>query len=471
MRITFHGGANEIGGNKFLLESNRTRIWLDFGISFKKMSQFYSEFLTPRKYNGLGDFFEMGLLPNYKGIYRTDFVKKTKNEIEATAFDGVIVSHAHMDHAGFIPLIHKDIPIFCGATTKIILEAMQDTGSGFEYEFCLLKEHFTGLARTHIPKFSRNLKTFRTGDEFKIKEFEFEPIHVNHSVPGAYGFIIHGEGKRIVYTGDLREGRFTNDFISKAAEEKVDLLLCEGTRADGKPSLSEEAVYQEINKIVSSTKNLVVANWPPRDIDRFKTFYKAAVENDRLLAISTRMAHLIKLLEKDEHLELPRLKDEHLAIYCKRVGDGLLVEPGVTREKIEKEYEKWQRDYLWLPNSICYKDVAAAQKDYILYLDSFSFGELIDIRPKEGSCYIYSLTAPFSDEMELDVARMRRWIDHFKLSWNEAHASGHMGKENLIKLIDAINPETLIPIHTETPQFYKNYKKIFYPKQGSVFNF
>lgn len=36
----------------------------------------------------------------------------------------------------------------------------------------------------------RKINTFRTGDKFKIGSLEVEPIHVDHSVPGAYGFII-----------------------------------------------------------------------------------------------------------------------------------------------------------------------------------------------------------------------------------------------------------------------------------------
>jgi len=36
MEITLHGGVNEIGGNKILVEHKNTRIFLDFGMSFKK---------------------------------------------------------------------------------------------------------------------------------------------------------------------------------------------------------------------------------------------------------------------------------------------------------------------------------------------------------------------------------------------------------------------------------------------------
>ena len=45
--ITFHGGINEIGGNKFLLGDKDTKIFLDFGMSFTKYGKFYEELSQP----------------------------------------------------------------------------------------------------------------------------------------------------------------------------------------------------------------------------------------------------------------------------------------------------------------------------------------------------------------------------------------------------------------------------------------
>ncbi|MEM2102500.1 MAG: MBL fold metallo-hydrolase, partial [Candidatus Bathyarchaeia archaeon] len=70
--LTFYGGVNEIGGNKILLQDGDTSVFLDFGLSFGKRSIYYDEFLSPRSACGLGDFIEMGLLPNIDGIYRED---------------------------------------------------------------------------------------------------------------------------------------------------------------------------------------------------------------------------------------------------------------------------------------------------------------------------------------------------------------------------------------------------------------
>ena len=75
--ITLHGGVNEIGGNKILIESPKAKIWLDFGLSFYKQGLYYDEWTNPRNYNGLLDYFELGLLPQINGLYRYDYLKKS----------------------------------------------------------------------------------------------------------------------------------------------------------------------------------------------------------------------------------------------------------------------------------------------------------------------------------------------------------------------------------------------------------
>jgi mRNA degradation ribonuclease J1/J2 len=56
----------------------------------------------------------------------------------------------------------------------------------------------------------RKIETFTTGDKFKIGSLEVEPIHVDHSVPGAYGFIIYTSEGPIVYATPAMEPYFKN---------------------------------------------------------------------------------------------------------------------------------------------------------------------------------------------------------------------------------------------------------------------
>ena len=127
--LTFYGGVNEIGGNKILLEAGGTKLFLDFGMSFNIANQYFAEFLQPRKCTALADFFELGLLPDIKGVYRADYLTHMERPEEARSIDAVLLTHAHADHAQYIHFLRTDIPIYCAKATKIILQALEETGS------------------------------------------------------------------------------------------------------------------------------------------------------------------------------------------------------------------------------------------------------------------------------------------------------------------------------------------------------
>ena len=115
-KLTFFGGVNEIGGNKILLEDKGTKIFLDFGMNFGKHSDFFTEYMPVRKCTSIRDLLELGLLPKMKGIYRKDYCRHMGlDSKEDTSIDGVLVSHGHVDHIGYIHFLlgfalHKGCP-------------------------------------------------------------------------------------------------------------------------------------------------------------------------------------------------------------------------------------------------------------------------------------------------------------------------------------------------------------------------
>ncbi len=492
--LTFYGGINEIGGNKILLEDNKAKIWLDFGMSYSQFYKYYAEFLVPRKYNALKDFFEFNLTPDLKGLYRDDFLKKMRRKpVKKLNYDAVFLSHAHLDHSAYITHLHKDMPIYCGKTTKLILQAMQDTGSGSFNDYIIYKEAFVTRNNKAIPKYPRNIITFRTKDKIQIKDLTIEPVHVDHSLPGSYGFIIHTSKGPVVYTGDFRlHGRkksLTEDFIKKAEKEQPVVMICEGTRIkEPMPKkcpkcgyewdkisrtmdMTEAEVKQKITKLIADTKGLVVANFPPRDLDRLNTFYKAAKENDRKLVIDFKQAYLLKLLEEDEKLNVPKINDKNIIIFAEKSRFGTIVEEEIPFEEQVKDYYAWQRPFLELKNCLHCEDLKNMQKEIVFYCSFFDLGHLIDIRPIKGSNYIYSLCEPFNEEMVLDFERIKRWLEHFKLPLHMAHASGHANKEKIKEVIERINPKTVIPVHTEgAEEFRKIYKNVKLVKANKKIN-
>ncbi|MEM3629467.1 MAG: MBL fold metallo-hydrolase, partial [Candidatus Bathyarchaeia archaeon] len=111
--LIFYGGVNEIGGNKILLKDRDTVVFFDFGMSFALRKQYYSPpFLSPKSERSLQ---ELGILPKLEGVYRFDE--------KSPAVDAVFLSHGHMDHSAYLSFVKREIPVYCGETTKTILQA------------------------------------------------------------------------------------------------------------------------------------------------------------------------------------------------------------------------------------------------------------------------------------------------------------------------------------------------------------
>jgi len=431
-RITFYGGINEIGGNKILLEDRDTRVFFDFGMSFADEAQYFCGYLMPRSVNGAGDYLEFNLLPRLRGLYAEDMIKNTDIKYEEPQFDAVFLSHPHVDHIGHLPFIDENIPVYCGECTKIIIDAMQESG--------------------RIDLGEHPFQTFRTGKRVKVGGLSVEPIHVDHSVPGAYGFIIHTSEGSIAYSGDYRlhgpMSHMTNEFAEKAAQTAPKAMISEGTRVcpeEEQVIHSESRVKIESNKIVvSAPSKLVIVAFYGRDIDRFKTFYEIARENDRKFVIPIKLAHLLCMLRSDAVLRIPDvMNDDNVLFYKKRKKTGAFA---------ESDYYLWERPFL--EKAVNYDYVHANQSKLLFNLDLVSFTELIDVKPSRGGHFIHSMSEPFSEE-DISVDVMTSWLQHFGLGFHQIHASGHCPSKDLVRIINRVQPKRLIPVHTEHPELFK----------------
>ena len=452
VKLTFYGGVKEIGGNKVLLEDEGTKIFLDFGLSFNRRERFFEEFLTPRTANGIGDFLTMNLIPDIPGIYREDLLEHHGRKAEKSDVSGVILSHAHADHANYISFLHKDIPIYCGETCKSILDAVAEQ-SQRDIENEVIDFRLRPLLRCDYkkPPIKRMFKTFRTGKKIRIDSLEIEPVHVDHSVPGAYGFIIHTPEGSVVYTGDLRmhglHAEMTTDFINSAKETKPIAMITEGTRIKlKKTDESEQKVYKESKEKISRCKKLSLVDFNFKDVDRFTTFYKVAKDLNKKLVISFKHACFLERYHKDKKLKAPDSRDENI----------LLLKPKrLTGTYIDEDYtDQYIKDRLGYPNIITAEEITKNPTLYMVVLNFYYFNMLIDLKP-HGGVYIHSLSEPFSEEMEISYKRMHNWLNFFDLNFFQSHCSGHISGPDLNELIETVNPKEIYPIHTEHPGIFR----------------
>ncbi len=415
MIITIHGGVNEIGGNKIIVEDKDTRVLLDFGMSYKERGKFYSEpWLVPRNEQ---DLLEFGILPELKGIYRFDDSEQSIN-----AF---FLSHAHTDHYKYVSFMKRSIDMYCGRHTKTLLDIFNTIRyTNFEHDISDIEWN-----------------TFATGDIIKIDSISIEPIHVDHSIPASYAFIVHTSSGSIAYTGDLRlhgsRNDLTRDFIERSRVSDLKAIICEGTNLGKGEVISEDEVFAKSKSIISSIKGLIIAGFSIADIDRFRSFYNASLANNRVLVITPKQAYLLDML-KEQCLDIDLPDKDNIAVYRKE-------------KKRYYEYEKRVFDRYTTVDS---KMIRSNQSRYLIVLQPHDLRELIEIRPEAGSCYIYSSSEPFNEESEIEFDRFANWLDHFALPMYHIHASGHIMPLDLRSMLEEMGIKHTIPIHTEHPMMF-----------------
>lgn len=510
--ITLYGGAGTIGGNKILLEDGDSRLFFDFGTSFAERGRFYEEYLNPRSSYGLLDPLTMGLLPPLRGLYRPDLEQglpalwddlqgaRGFRDLRDIQVGGVLLSHAHLDHSGYISFLRREVPILTSALTAFVAKAIQDSGrSDFESEvvYAVPRQlNAAGLLESgHYAKVAAQQRPFhvfdRAGLSAEARSFweetpgarGLDPISlsaasdagglevrcfpVDHSIPGACAFAVNTSAGWVAYTGDLRlhgsRGELTRRFIQEIGALKPTVLLCEGTRAapegEGEPNHTEHDVQERALREVREAQGLVIADFGARNVERLLIFADIARETGRALVILPKDAYLLKAAN---------LADPSIPSVMGRPDLYVYDEPKLRIDRWERTIRQECEGRMVGPTRIQQR-----QDQYILCFSFYDLDELPTIRPGPGSLYLYSSHEAFSEELQLDFRRLRAWVDHFgmrqvglpleELEWEVPeeeqglHASGHASADDIMEFVRQIKPHTVVPIHTENPGYFREH--------------
>ena len=490
--ITVYDGATSIGGNKIFVQENNRGVFLDFGKNFGAYGTFYEEFLKNRDTRGINDQISLGLIPKLN-IYRPDLIPHdvSTKSWPSLPVEAVLLSHAHMDHCGNISLLRKDIPILSSPVSLTIIKALQDTANASvesdilfhtprveeNNNFILKSEkggkgemigrnvYITSPVTEGFTEFiytsTKKTKNIKPGSCFSYQKanlpFDIYSYPVDHSVPGSQAYVLHGD-TTIAYTGDIRlhgGAKKSSEHFAKSVKD-ASVLISEGTRVasgEGCSCSSEASVHEKCRETIDDTDVLVVADFSPRNVERLDTFRKIATKCGRDLVITAKDAYLLQSLEKADGVD--RLQKSR--IYCELM------------DRTQRSWEKPMQDLLsdiYVPH----EDIRDNPGGFILAFSFFDLKNLLDIRPDNG-IWIYSSCEPFNEEMEIDFKRLSEWLrflnfEPYGFSWEngpdglactfnpEYHASGHASADDLRWIIETIDPDVLIPVHTTNHQWF-----------------
>lgn len=224
------GGFSEIGRNAILIVTRESKILLDFGI---------------KTYNNE----DTDILP------RLDIYGIGMNEIDA-----VIISHAHLDHTGAVPILCKygyDGPVYCTEPTfPIMISILQDYVSRSKEPLYSTRD-IENLISHVIP-----LNFGAVTDISPDVRITF--ANSGHMIGSASTHLHIGNGDyNIVYTGDLKFGRLNtvdNAFWNFPRAETVIIESTNGNRDDKfvTRDVAEENLANSINSTIQEGGRLLI---------------------------------------------------------------------------------------------------------------------------------------------------------------------------------------------------------------------
>lgn len=208
IKLTFLGGAGTVTGSKYLLEAG-----------------------------GVGILVDCGLFQGYKQLRLRNWTQMT---IPPNSIAAVILTHAHLDHTGYLPLLVKHGfrgPIFATrATADLCRILLPDSGHLQERDAEEANRFHYSKHQPALPLYTEEdarraldyLKPIFFGDEVAIAGGGTANWrHAGH-ILGAASVLLSWEGKRIAFSGDI--GRYDDPLMpDPETPHGADYLLMEST--------------------------------------------------------------------------------------------------------------------------------------------------------------------------------------------------------------------------------------------------
>lgn len=225
VRITMLGAAREVGRSAVLVETRESQVLIDCGIN-------------------------PGSTKPFEVFPRFDVA-----QFDPSTLDAVVISHAHLDHCGFLPFLFKygfDGPVYCSVPNLSLMTLLQ-----LDYLDVMSKQ---GLPLFYDQKDVREsvLHTvpLRFGVVTDIAPDIRLTLHNAGHILGSSVVHLHvGEGyHNIVYTGDFKYGKTM--LLEAAARDfpRVETIITEATYSGPTDIMpAREEAEQRLTQIINET--------------------------------------------------------------------------------------------------------------------------------------------------------------------------------------------------------------------------
>ncbi len=388
VRIVFLGGLGEIGRNCMCIEVGGRILVDDCGIMFPEVDMPGVDLVLP------------------------DFTYLREN---ADRVEGVILTHAHEDHAGGLAFLLRDlsVPIY---GSKLSL----------------------GLAKNRIEEAGLMSRTemipVEDGERIQIGPFDCEFIPVTHSVPHAFAIAFHTPVGTIVHTGDFKldltpvDGRTTDLALFGEIARRdggIRLLLSDSTNAERPGYTPSESTVGDAMRTVfrdHPDRRLIVASFASH-LHRVRQVAEAALGAGRKIAFLGRsMVNNVTLAREMGLLDVPVSSVVDISEVSKLApGDVCIICTGSQGEPLSALALMAAREHKFVKIS---EDDVVVISAHAIPGNEVNVTRVIDALWRSGAEVIHGGDAP-------------------------VHVSGHASQEELKFVLSLTKPDYFVPVHGE----------------------
>jgi ribonuclease J len=397
MRVCIHRGSKQIGGSCVEVESLGQRLLIDLGLPLDAENN------------------SIQYLPDIVGLDGSD-----------PSLLGIFISHPHLDHFGLLAHVSPKIPVVMGPAARRILTAASPFLPG----------------NWPIPT---NGWDFKSGQSFEVGSFRITPFLVDHAAYDAYALLVESAGKRLFYSGDLRiHGRkaILVERLIENPRKNIDVLLLEGSSLgrlkDYQQFPTESDIETQLVQAFSTTEGLALVHASAQNIDRVVSIMRACKRTGRKLVIDLYTA---AVLEATGNPNIPQSNWPDVALYIPQA------------QRIQIKENAWF-DLLkhHSSNRIFIENLREIQNKSVLLFRPLHCRDLEIGNCLEGAVYIHSQWEGYWEQDSYN--KLKEWLEQNAIPKISIHTSGHASPKDLKRIVKAINPGKVVPIHTFFPEGY-----------------
>lgn len=357
---------------------------------------------------------------------------------EAEKVDAVFFTHYHGDHIGRFMEIPEDVALYMGEVTWEVLRNLNQAR----------KQKAVVAHQENRP----NLYFIKQNEKVLVGDMKITPYSVDHSAFDAYMFLVETPDKNILHTGDYRDhghrghkiknGKDVNVmpevircYVRDFGRRKIDVLITEGTMMGMRKNdrrYSEKQMLQDARKLFRNHK-YVFLKISSTNVDSLATFYHAAKDNGMGFYANRYVLNQLDTFSKagKKYTNFYDFKDKW----------RILPKP---KKNAPEQYLKsfhGQRKHMREEGFVM------VVSEYEYYEDIME--EFADLNP----IMLYSLWEGYIDE-KIGRAAYNPGLADFCKRHNarKMHTSGHAFPEMIEAVIKVVDPDEVIPIHTEAAE-------------------